>query len=303
MVLLPLILPGPNAGVSSYCATLGVGQGAGGFFAGLYGCGGGAALPWRVSSNWPAALAGLLGIAFAGGAGGVLNQIVEPELDQHMRRTHRRPLAEGRIGRKGAIVYATVLLSVSTGAVDLDQSPDLGADLAWHRGVWRRVYPLPRHAVEHRLGRTGGCVAAVDWLDRSDRPGGLAATVSGGLDLRLDPSAFWPLAIYCRRDYAKACIPMLPVTHGVDRTRKEILVYAVATWLVSLVPAFLNHDWIYGGIAWIAGAWFVGMALRLRKLPEAAEMDLYARKMFAFSIAIYSSLLRSGKALLGYGIL
>ncbi|MBU2822184.1 UbiA family prenyltransferase, partial [Acidithiobacillus caldus] len=74
-------------------------------------------------SHWPASLAGLVGIALAGGAGGVLNQIVEPDLDQHMRRTHGRPLANGRIGRSGAIVYALVLISLAIAILAIWTNP------------------------------------------------------------------------------------------------------------------------------------------------------------------------------------
>ncbi|MBU2781496.1 UbiA family prenyltransferase, partial [Acidithiobacillus caldus] len=74
-------------------------------------------------THWPAALAGLVGIALAGGAGGVLNQIVEPALDQHMRRTHGRPLANGRIGRSGAIVYALVLMSLAIAILSIWTNP------------------------------------------------------------------------------------------------------------------------------------------------------------------------------------
>ena len=259
--------------------------------------------------HWPAAIAGLVGIALAGGAGGVLNQIVEPELDQHMRRTHRRPLAEGRIGRHGAILYALLLLAVAVTVLWVWTNPlTLALTLLGTVGYgvvytlylkpstpWNIVWGGLAGALPPLIGWTAvtGSVAALPLL--------LVALI-----FVWTPAHFWPLAIYCRRDYAKACIPMLPVTHGVDRTRREVLLYAVATWIVSLVPAFLNHDWIYGGIAWIAGAWFVGMALRLRKLPEGTEMDLYARKMFAFSITylflLFTALLL-GKVLMAYGLL
>ncbi|MEY2342725.1 heme o synthase [Acidithiobacillus sp. IBUN Pt1247-S3] len=304
----PLTLPGPNAGVQllrdlwvlakARVVSLLV-------FTALVG----ELLAPNGIQHWPAALAGLLGIAFAGGAGGVLNQIVEPELDQHMRRTHRRPLAEGRIGRKGAIAYATVLLSVSIAVLWTWTNPlTLALTLLGTvgYGVVYTLYLKPSTPWNIVWGGLAGALPPLIGWTAVTGTVALLPLFLVALIFVWTPAHFWPLAIYCRRDYAKACIPMLPVTHGVDRTRKEILVYAVATWLVSLVPAFLNHDWIYGGIAWIAGAWFVGMALRLRKLPEGAEMDLYARKMFAFSISylflLFTALL-VGKALLGYGIL
>ncbi|MHB8115283.1 MAG: heme o synthase, partial [Acidithiobacillus ferrivorans] len=97
---------------------------------------------------------------------------------------------------------------------------------------------------------------------------------------------------------------MLPVTHGVDRTRKEILNYAILTWIVSLVPAFLTGDWVYGAIAVLSGAWFVWMALHLKALPEGQEMDRYARRMFAYSISylflLFTALIL-GKLVMGYG--
>ncbi|MDD3761060.1 MAG: heme o synthase [Acidithiobacillus sp.] len=257
--------------------------------------------------HWPAAVAGLLGIALAGGAGGVLNQIVEPELDQHMRRTHRRPLAEGRIGRKGAVVYAAILLSVSIAVLLLWTNPlTLALTLLGTvgYGVVYTLYLKPSTPWNIVWGGLAGALPPLIGWTAVMGSVNLLPLMLVALIFVWTPAHFWPLAIYCRRDYAKACIPMLPVTHGVDRTRKEILVYALATWLVSLVPAFLTHDWVYGGIAWIAGAWFVGMALRLRRLPEGAEMDLYARKMFAFSISylflLFTALL-VGKALLSYG--
>ncbi len=259
--------------------------------------------------HWPAAIAGLVGIALAGGAGGVLNQIVEPELDQHMRRTHRRPLAEGRIGRHGAILYALLLLAVAVTVLWIWTNPlTLALTLLGTvgYGVVYTLYLKPSTPWNIVWGGLAGALPPlIGWTAVTGSMAALPLLLVA-LIFVWTPAHFWPLAIYCRRDYAKACIPMLPVTHGVDRTRREVLLYAVATWIVSLVPAFLNHDWIYGGIAWIAGAWFVGMALRLRKLPEGAEMDLYARKMFAFSITylflLFTALLL-GKVVMAYGLL
>ena len=258
--------------------------------------------------HWESAVAGLLGIALAGGAGGVLNQIVEPVLDQHMRRTLHRPLAEGRISRGGAIVYAGVLMLAAMVILAWGTNPlTLGLTLVGTvgYGVVYTLYLKPSTPWNIVWGGLAGALPPlIGWTAIT---GSLAALplVLVLLIFVWTPAHFWPLAICCREDYAQACIPMLPVTHGVDRTRQEVLHYAVLTWLVSLAPVLLTGDWVYGGIAGISGAWFVGMALRLKGLPEGKEMDRYARRMFAYSISylflLFTALIL-GKLVMSYGL-
>ena len=258
--------------------------------------------------HWESAVAGLLGIALAGGAGGVLNQIVEPVLDQHMRRTLHRPLAEGRISRGGAIVYAGVLMLAAMVILAWGTNPlTLGLTLVGTvgYGVVYTLYLKPSTPWNIVWGGLAGALPPlIGWTAIT---GSLAALplVLVLLIFVWTPAHFWPLAICCREDYAQACIPMLPVTHGVDRTRQEVLHYAVLTWLVSLAPVLLTGDWVYGGIAGISGAWFVGMALRLKGLPEGKEMDQYARRMFAYSISylflLFTALIL-GKLVMSYGL-
>ena len=259
--------------------------------------------------HWESAVAGLAGIALAGGAGGVLNQIVEPALDQHMRRTLHRPLAEGRISRSGAILYAATLMGAAIAILAWGTNPltlvlTLVGTVGY--GVVYTLYLKPSTPWNIVWGGLAGALPPlIGWTAIT---GSLAALplVLVLLVFVWTPAHFWPLAICCREDYAKACIPMLPVTHGVDRTRREVLNYAVLTWIVSMAPVFLTGDWVYGAIAALSGAWFVGMALHLKALPEGKEMDQYARRMFAYSISylflLYTALIL-GKLVMSYGFL
>jgi protoheme IX farnesyltransferase len=238
--------------------------------------------------HWDGALAGLVGIALAGGAGGVLNQLVEPVLDLNMRRTHRRPLANGRISRNGAIVYAIALF---VGAVTV-------------LGIWTNLTTL----VLTLLGTVGYGVIYTLYLKPSTPWnivwGGIAGALPpligwtavgapiAALPVMLvllifvwTPAHFWPLALYYREDYAKACIPMLPVTHGVERSRTEIVKYAAATLVVSLVPALLGAGVLYGVVALVSGLWYLGLTVKLKRMPIDRKMDQYARQVFGASIS------------------
>lgn len=261
------------------------------------------------AQHWRSALAGLLGIALAGGAGGVLNQLVEPSVDQHMRRTRRRPLAEGRISQGGAIFYASLLILAAVGVLAWGTNRmTLGLTLLGTvgYGVVYTLYLKPATPWNIVWGGLAGALPPlIGWTAITGEPA-LMPLLLVLLIFVWTPAHFWPLAIYYREDYAQACIPMLPVTHGVDRTRHEVLRYAVATWVVSLLPALLAGDWVYGAVALLAGGWYVGMTVRLKNMPVGPEMNRYARAVFTASISYLFLLffaLVAGKLILSYGFI
>lgn len=235
------------------------------------------------------AAAGLLGIALAGGAGGVINQLIEPSLDQHMRRTRRRPLAVGRVSRRHAVIFAGALfvaavlvLFFATNLWTLAFT--LLGTLGY--GVIYTVYLKPNTPWNIVWGGIGGALPPIiGWTAAGGAPGALLPWCLVALVSAWTPAHFWPLAICCREDYARACIPMLPVTHGVDRTRREIVRYAVATLVVSLIPVVANQNALYAAAAAGFGLYYVGMTLKLRRMPVDADMDGYARRVFKVSIS------------------
>jgi len=99
------------------------------------------------------------------------------------------------------------------------------------------------------------------------------------------PPHFWALALYKADDYERAGVPMLPVVAGVARTRREILIYSVILALCSLAPTLLGFaGFVYGVVAALAGAGFVGLAVRVYRSREGAAGERAARDLFAYSI-------------------
>lgn len=235
-----------------------------------------------------AAAGGLTGIALAGGAGGVINQLIEPALDQHMRRTRKRPLAVGRISRTQAVLFAAALFlmaivvlltTTNLWTLGLTMLGTLGY------GVIYTVYLKPNTPWNIVWGGIGGALPPIiGWTAAGGSPFALLPWCLVVLVSVWTPAHFWPLAVCCREDYANACIPMLPVTHGVDRTRREIVRYAIATLLVSLVPVIANENALYGAVALAFGVYYVVMTVKLKRMPIDAGMDRYARQVFKVSI-------------------
>ena len=104
------------------------------------------------------------------------------------------------------------------------------------------------------------------------------------------PPHFWALALYRSEEYAKAGVPMLPVTHGRRFTQLQVLLYTLALVAVSMMPfAYAMSGWVYLVSALVLGAIFVGYALALYRNYS----DTLARKTFRYSI-MYLALLFAG---------
>ena len=101
------------------------------------------------------------------------------------------------------------------------------------------------------------------------------------------PPHFWALAIFRRADYARAMVPMLPVTHGVEYTRWQILLYTVLLVAVTVLPWATGMSGLfYLGGALVLGVVFIGYAWKLMDPPD----ELYAMKVFNYSIVYLMAL-------------
>jgi protoheme IX farnesyltransferase len=101
------------------------------------------------------------------------------------------------------------------------------------------------------------------------------------------PPHFWALALYRTEDYARAGVPMLPVTHGKEYTRLQVLLYTIILFAVSLLPfAVRMSGWLYLAAALALGTVYLGYAVRL----YSAYSDLLARRCFRYSIVYLAAL-------------
>ncbi len=207
---------------------------------------------------WQVLLFGNLGIALCAGSAAAVNHLVDRRIDLIMARTHDRPIAQGRVDTTHAILFALVL-GVLGMAVLITQINQLTA--------WLTLASLLGYAVIYTL-----------WLKRATPQniviGGLAGaappllgwtavtnSIDGhGLLLVLiifawTPPHFWALAVHRRDEYAKADIPMLPVTHGIRYTKLHTLLYTLILFAVTLLP-YATH---MSGPLYLLGAVVLGL--------------------------------------------
>ncbi|MBS0359283.1 MAG: protoheme IX farnesyltransferase [Proteobacteria bacterium] len=233
---------------------------------------------------------GNLGIALGGGSAAAINHILDRHIDTLMQRTLKRPVATGKIIPKNALVFAITLGILSMCILAL-QVNILTAILTFFTLIgYAIVYTAYlKHATPQNIvigGLAGAAPPLLGWT-----------AVTGHIDANAlllvliifvwTPPHFWALAIYRQNDYAKADVPMMPVTHGVAFTKLNILLYTLLLLAVSILP-FVTHmsGWLYLSAALLLGLRFVYWALVLMY----SEKDIIAMKVFRYSI-IYLMLL------------
>ncbi|GGE64024.1 protoheme IX farnesyltransferase 1 [Streptosporangium jomthongense] len=212
---------------------------------------------------------GNLGIAFLAGAAAVVNHVVDQKIDTVMARTRKRPVATGKITPAEAITFATLLASVGM-VVLMWQVNHLTAWLTLASLVgYAGVYTLfLKRATPQNItigGLAGAMPPLLGWTAVTGQVEGHALLLVL-IIFAWTPPHFWALAIHRKEEYAKAGIPMLPVTHGNKYTELHIVLYTLILLAVSLLPFVTGMSgWIYLAGALALGLRFLQYAIRLLK--------------------------------------
>ncbi|MFN9767096.1 MAG: heme o synthase [Pseudomonadota bacterium] len=233
---------------------------------------------------WQPALAAVLGIWLVAAAAAAFNCLIEQHIDRRMQRTAWRPTAKGELSTAQTLAFSAVLCAAGS-AVLLFAVNALTMWLTFATFVGYAVIytvvlkPLtPQNIVIG--GASGAMPPVLGW-----------AAVTGEVTLEplilaliiflWTPPHFWALALYRVEDYRRAGLPMLPVTHGPEFTRLQVLLYTLILLAATLLPfTFRFSGWIYFAAALVLGAWFVVLAWRLWR----DYSDALARQTFRFSI-------------------
>ncbi|EOD81768.1 Heme O synthase, protoheme IX farnesyltransferase COX10-CtaB [Grimontia indica] len=229
-----------------------------------------------------AVILGLLGIGMQSAAAAVFNHVIDQRIDRQMQRTIHRPVAKGRVGTSQALAFGGLLMVAGFALLWV-----LNALVAWLTFAsligYAVVYTVwLKHATPQNIvigGLAGAMPPLLGWV-----------AVTGTLDphalllvmliFTWTPPHFWALAIHREKDYAKAGVPMLPVTHGVEFTKTMILLYTLLLVVVGLLP------WLAGmsGLIYLFGS----LALNLGFAWYAWQLKFHDRKGLAWQTFKYS---------------
>jgi protoheme IX farnesyltransferase len=244
---------------------------------------------------WDVLLFGNLGIGMAASAAAAINHVLDAREDAKMMRTSDRPLPQGEISSRQAMVFACLLGALAMMVLAVLVNP-LTAMLTFISLVgYAVVYTMYlKRATPQNIvigGAAGAAPPILGW-----------AAVTNTIDPHAlllfliifiwTPPHFWALAIHRREEYAKVDIPMLPVTHGVPFTRLQILLYTIMLLVVSVLPFAMHMSgpfYLVGAL--LLGGGFLYYALLLMKGND----ESVAMKTFGYSIwylmAIFALLL------------
>ncbi|MDA8383979.1 MAG: heme o synthase [Betaproteobacteria bacterium] len=238
----------------------------------------------------PILIGGGLGIALVAGAGAAVNCLVEYKIDAVMARTCMRPLPRGLLTRTETLLFASGIGAL--GLLLLDQAVNpltMWLTLATFAGYAVIYTVLLKPATPQNIVIGGASGAMPPILGWSAVTGGISAhaLLLFLIIFAWTPPHFWTLALSRRDEYAKARVPMLPVTHGVSFTRLCVLLYTVVLTAVSLLPFAVGMSgWFYLSVALTLDAVFLGYAIRLYRQYS----DALSRAAFRYSIVYLSTL-------------
>ena len=233
---------------------------------------------------------GNLGIALVAGSGAVVNHLIDRKIDVVMKRTHNRPIPQGRVDPLQAGIFAAVIGLAGMSILMLWVNP-LSAWLTLASFVgYAFIYTgYLKHATPQNIVIGGLAGAMPPLLGWSAVTGTIEAdaVVLVLIIFAWTPPHFWALAIHRKEEYAKSGVPMLPVTHGERVTKIHITVYTAILVVMSVIPYFSGmSSLLYLAAALALGAGFMFWSLKLMRNPAPST----AMDTFKYSI-VYLALL------------
>ncbi|HEY7964185.1 MAG TPA: heme o synthase [Steroidobacteraceae bacterium] len=227
---------------------------------------------------------GNLGIALAAACAATINHVLDRRIDEQMARTRARPLPSGALSEREALIFAAVLgvtaMALLAFLVNLLTAVLTFCSLIGYAVVY--TVWLKRATSQNIVigGAAGAAPPVLGWtaVTGSVEPNALLLFL---IIFVWTPPHFWALAIARRDEYARAGIPMLPVTHGVDYTRLQVLLYTVLLVVVTLMPYLTGMSGlVYLAAALVLNSGFLYYAFAL-KLTARAELPM---RVFRFSV-------------------
>ncbi|MEH0165320.1 heme o synthase [Roseateles microcysteis] len=234
--------------------------------------------------EWLTALAATAGIWLVAGAAAAFNCLIEQQIDAKMKRTAWRATAKGELSRAQTLTFSALLCAVGSAMLWFWVNP---------LTMWLTFATFVGYAVIYTVilkpmtpqnivigGASGAMPPVLGWAAMRGDVGSEAMLMCLIIFLWTPPH-FWALALYRTEDYRKAGLPMLPVTHGGEFTRLQIVLYTWILLAATLLPFLTGMSgWIYLVAAIVLGLRFCHYAWRLWKQYS----DQLARQTFLFSI-------------------
>ncbi|HEY1332476.1 MAG TPA: heme o synthase [Actinomycetota bacterium] len=247
------------------------------------------------AEGWPSTalvLATLFGGTLAAGSANAINCYIDRDIDELMRRTRRRPLPAHRVDPRRALAFGVALGVASFVFLALTVNV-LAASLALAANVFYVfVYTLgmKRHTPQNIVigGAAGAMPVLVGWAAVTGRVG-LPAVIMFLIVFYWTPPHFWALSIRYEADYRAAGVPMLPVVRGLDETTRQILLYSMLLFAVTLLLyPIARLGALYLAAAVALGVWLLWDAVRLRRLrtvPNAMRLFHHSNTYLALLFA------------------
>ncbi len=234
--------------------------------------------------GWAVVTPAMIGIGLMSGSAAAVNHLVDRHIDAQMARTLRRPLPSGVLSPRHVISFATIIGALGFAVLAI-----------WVNMLtaWLTLLSLVGYAIIYTMylkratpqnivigGLAGAAPPLLGWTAVTNEIHPFAILLVM-IVFTWTPPHFWALAVHRAKDYAKANIPMLPVTHGIEFTKTCILLYTILLAIICLLPYIVGMS----GVIYLVGSsilsiWFLVYAWKLKFAPSKHT----AYSMFTFSI-------------------